>query len=64
MDFDYSPEEEAFRQEVRDFLDEHLPADESPASYAKWNQALAGKNWIGFAWPRDSTISDLRTCPP
>ena len=53
MDFDYSAEEEAFRQEVRAFLDEHLPEDDSPAATAKWNEALIEKNWIGFAWPKD-----------
>ena len=53
MDFDYSPEEDAFREEVRDFIDAHLPEDDSPEATAKWNRALAKKKWIGFAWPKE-----------
>jgi alkylation response protein AidB-like acyl-CoA dehydrogenase len=53
MDFDYSPEEEAFRAEVRAFLDEHLPEEDTPESYQAWNRALAEKKWIGFAWPKE-----------
>jgi len=53
MDFDYSPEEDAFREEVRDFIDAHLPEDDSPEATAKWNRALARKKWIGFAWPKE-----------
>ena len=51
MDFDYTPEEEDFRREVRDFLDMHLPEDSSSESYQKWNQALFEKKWVGFSWP-------------
>jgi alkylation response protein AidB-like acyl-CoA dehydrogenase len=55
MDFDLTPEEEAFRQEVRDFLAEHHPGTETPdeAALARWTEALARKRWIGFAWPRE-----------
>ena len=53
MDFDFSPDEDTFREEVRDFLDAHLPEDESPESYQKWNAALVKKGWIGFAWPKE-----------
>ena len=39
MDFEYTQEEEAFRQEVRDFLDENLvPRDERGPDFLK--------NWL------------------
>ncbi len=55
MDFDFSAEEEAFRAEVQEFLAENLPAPEArgPEFAAEWNQKLAEKRWIGFAWPRE-----------
>jgi len=65
MDFSFTPEEEAFRDEVRAFIRDHLPKSarsdsldvESgmaslPALY-KWNQDLLAKRWVGFNWPRD-----------
>ena len=33
MDFTFSPEEEAFRNEIRAFLDEQLPADYGDRSF-------------------------------
>ncbi len=57
MDFQFSPEEDAFRQEVRSFIDEHLPKDPTtrdPAIIARWNAALVKKKWIGFSWPREA----------
>jgi alkylation response protein AidB-like acyl-CoA dehydrogenase len=66
MDFTYTPEEEAFRAEVRTFIRDHLPkrvgGDDGldaeggmadlPALF-KWNQDLYAKHWVGFAWPRE-----------
>ncbi len=55
MDFHFSPEEEAFRSEVRAFLDENLPANQPPnlEDMMQWNQALVEKGWIGFNWPKE-----------
>jgi alkylation response protein AidB-like acyl-CoA dehydrogenase len=69
MDFSFSPQEEAFRQEVREFLGKHNPnndgdgnvdAEEDIESYVDrlpklfaWNQALHEKRWVGFSWPKD-----------
>ena len=55
MDFHYMPEEEAFRKEVRSFLDEHLPSGSPPPpeEIEAWNRALSEKGWIGFAWPKE-----------
>ena len=57
MDFHYTPEEEAFRSEVRAFIAKHNPkADEreDPDALAKWHAALMEKKWIGFSWPREA----------
>ena len=54
MDFQLTPDEQAFREEVRAFLDENLP-DPVPTDDAdfikKWNQKVREKRWIGFNWP-------------
>jgi len=63
MDFDFSPEEDAFRAKVRDFLDTALPSDYDPAEHGygrnpefqkKWNQALGDAGWLGYAWPKEA----------
>jgi alkylation response protein AidB-like acyl-CoA dehydrogenase len=53
VDFHFSEEEEAFRAEVRAFLDEHLPASVPPSEeeLSHWNHALGEKGWLGFNWP-------------
>ena len=56
MDFKFNPEEEAFRDEVRKFLDENLPEGRSqrdPAFLAEWNRKVRDKRWVGFSWPRE-----------
>jgi alkylation response protein AidB-like acyl-CoA dehydrogenase len=49
MDFDLSPEEQTFRDEVRAFLDENLPAKDIGA----WQRKVREKRWVGFSWPRE-----------
>jgi alkylation response protein AidB-like acyl-CoA dehydrogenase len=55
MDFDLTPEEEAFRDEVRAFLDENLPpADQRPPGFVgEWQRKVREKRWVGFSWPRE-----------
>jgi len=56
MDFHFTPEEEAFRSEVRAFLDENLPAGanaNAPAFLAEWTQKVRAKRWVGFSWPKE-----------
>ena len=65
MDFRLSPEEEAFRQEVVDWLKENLPKDWSGDRFSRdrdpetWNiyrdfaGKLATKKWVAPAWPVD-----------
>lgn len=61
MDLNYSPEEAAFRDEVRGWLREHLPDDlrQKMASYEelsrddliRWHKILAAKGWVAPDWP-------------
>lgn len=55
MDFELTPEELAFRDEVRRFLDENLPPPEQrgPAFEAEWQRKVREKRWVGFSWPAD-----------
>jgi alkylation response protein AidB-like acyl-CoA dehydrogenase len=57
VDFSFTPEEEAFRREVRDFLAEHNPAGKSGkvgmGTLLAWNRALYERGWVGFSWPRE-----------
>jgi alkylation response protein AidB-like acyl-CoA dehydrogenase len=57
MDFQLSSEEEAFRDEVRAFLDEHLPegAPRTPELLANWTKQVRAKRWVGFNWPKEVT---------
>ncbi|MBW2230292.1 MAG: acyl-CoA dehydrogenase family protein [Deltaproteobacteria bacterium] len=57
MDFDLTKEEEAFRDDLRGFLDEHLPPPEerAPDFLPKWWKAVREKRLIGFAWPKQVT---------
>jgi alkylation response protein AidB-like acyl-CoA dehydrogenase len=63
MDLNYSAEELAFRDEVRGWLREHLPADlsEKVAAYGplsrddllRWHRILARQGWVAPSWPRE-----------
>ena len=64
MHIELNPEEQAFRQEVLDFLEQHLaPAVRrasrlsagvfvDPPWSKEWHRALYQKGWITFAWPQ------------
>ena len=49
MDFNLTPKEEAFRGEVRAFLDENLPVKDMQ----QWLARVREKRWVGFSWPKD-----------
>ena len=53
MDFNLSPDEEKFRQELRRFLDKNLPpeSERSAEFYAGWFKKMREKRWVGFSWP-------------
>jgi alkylation response protein AidB-like acyl-CoA dehydrogenase len=61
MDLDFSPEDEAFRAEVREFLASHYPADIrrkvelglalSKDDYVQFQRLLYLQGWIAPSWP-------------
>ena len=53
MDFDFTPEEEAFRGEVRDFIAQHLPKKSTPEEVARWHKEARARRFVGFAWPKE-----------
>ena len=61
MDLSFSPEEEAFREEVRSFIAERLPAYlkgrvrrdlPTKEDYLAWHRELYGKGWVAPNWPK------------
>jgi alkylation response protein AidB-like acyl-CoA dehydrogenase len=67
MDFQYTPEQEAFRAEVRDWLATHLPPDlcvddarderiapnrEIFERRRAWQKTMNAAGWVGIAWPK------------
>lgn len=65
MDIELSPEDAAFREEVRAFLRDHLPqevkegAAATPSVFVEpeigqaWNAVLHAKGWLGYQWPAE-----------
>jgi len=65
MDFSFSAEEEAFRQDVRSFLSENLSeriragSRASPGVFVEpdigqeWQSILAEKGWLTYYWPKE-----------
>jgi hypothetical protein len=63
VDLNYSPEEAAFREDVRAWLASNLPQDlrQKVAGYAhlskddllRWHRILAKQGWVAPAWPKE-----------
>ena len=59
MDLNYSPEELAFRDEVRSWLAGNLPAELKDKAHLsreellRWHRILAKKGWVAPAWPKE-----------
>ena len=63
MNLDFTPEEQAFRQQVRDFLAAELPADIrervrlgrrlSAEDHIRWQDILSARGWLGVNWPKE-----------
>jgi len=63
MNLDFTPEENAFRDEVRTFIKDNYPAelrkaqDEGRAltkeEYLLWHKVLAKKGWVAPSWPKE-----------
>ena len=57
MDFRFTPTQDEFRQDLRDFLGTELPKlpprDGESGSYSRsFSKLLAARGWIGLSWPR------------
>ena len=62
MDLKYTPEEEAFRAEVRSFIDAELPVDISNKirlgrrlhkdDFVRWQKILYARGWGAVMWPK------------
>jgi alkylation response protein AidB-like acyl-CoA dehydrogenase len=65
MDFNFTPEEEAFREKVRTFLKTNLPEGWGSADfempddmggkefYKQWHRKLYANGLVGMSWPRE-----------
>jgi len=63
MDLRFTPEEIAFREEVRAFIRENLPVDihakmklgngPSKEDTVRWQRILNAKGWAGLSWPKE-----------
>jgi len=65
MDFNFTPEEEAFRQELRTWLQKNLPKDYDPENLdagdadsrfefqRAWQKRAHAAGWVGIHWPKE-----------
>lgn len=63
MNLTLSPDEQAFRAEVRAWVDMNLPADiaarsrsgkwPSASDVDRWTRILGKRGWLGISWPRE-----------
>jgi alkylation response protein AidB-like acyl-CoA dehydrogenase len=61
VDLNYSPEDEAFRQRVRQWCAEHLAGHlETLAQKKAWQRTLYDAGFVGMGWPREYGGQDAR----
>ena len=62
MDFRFTPEEEAFRKVVHEFIETECPPDlrgggvnimQEVGNLFAWRAKLAGRGWVAPAWPKE-----------
>ncbi|MDR2299192.1 MAG: acyl-CoA dehydrogenase family protein [Comamonas sp.] len=63
MDLAFTPEEQAFREEVRTWVRTHLPEDIAHKvrsdlhltrdDMQRWARILGKKGWLGYGWPKE-----------
>ncbi len=58
MDFDLTPEQKAFRREVRSFLEQEVPKEKTTEDgwvvgfSREFSRKLGERGWIGLTWPK------------
>ncbi|HSI52285.1 MAG TPA: acyl-CoA dehydrogenase family protein [Ideonella sp.] len=62
MDLNFTPDELAFRQQIHDWVAEHLPKDISSKVHQaqrlsrddlqRWAKILGAQGWLGYGWPK------------
>src|SRR5688500_92611 len=62
MDLTYTAEDLAFRQQVRDWLDQNLPRKKlaSLEERREWHEKLYEAGYLGMGWPREFGGRDAR----
>jgi alkylation response protein AidB-like acyl-CoA dehydrogenase len=63
MDLAFTPDELAFRDEIRTWVKDNLPADISEKVHSamrltredmqRWAKILGQKGWLGWGWPTE-----------
>ena len=63
MDLDFTPEQQAFRADIRSWVAANLPADiahkvhnglrQSRDDLQRWAKILGAKGWLGYGWPKE-----------
>ena len=63
MDLDFTPEQQAFRADIRSWVAAKLPADiaykvhnglrQSRDDLQRWAKILGAKGWLGYGWPKE-----------
>ncbi|MFQ5380763.1 MAG: acyl-CoA dehydrogenase family protein, partial [Dehalococcoidia bacterium] len=54
MKFQFTPEQDAFRAELREFLAAEVPASQATGGQDReFSKKLAARGWIGIAWPEE-----------
>ena len=61
MDLNYPPEAEAFREEIREWLADNVPADGTRPTPEEWNDTLFAGGWICATWPAEYGGKGLST---
>lgn len=63
MDLDFTPEQQAFRADIRAWVAGNLPADiahkvhnglrQSRDDLQRWARILGARGWLGYGWPKE-----------
>jgi alkylation response protein AidB-like acyl-CoA dehydrogenase len=69
MDIAFSPEEQRFRAECRDWLHDNVPSEPRPFHAADaidfdkaWQRRLFDAGWAGINWARDYGVAGFPSC--